>query len=352
MIVSKEYKRALAYLLILFGAFIFLRALVFFEGQSEAANIHNIYDALWYSLVTLSTVGYGDFYPVTPQGKILATVLVIGSLGVLSYIVGKISLKINTYMEKRKTGQFGSKLQNHFVIIGWDDFSKQVVNQIVKAGHKVAIIANDRNDIDLINETYTHDQVFCLFADYDNYEAFSKASIENCTKIFINFDDDSKTLIHIINIQKHYKNLDFVVILNSQDLKDTFRSVGVTYIVSKNEIASKLVASYIFEPEAAFFTEDLMETSGDKENFDIVQFKVNSSNPYLQKDYSHSFDHLKQHYNAVLMGISKASQNYRILKNPSAQCTVEQNDYLIMMVDGSVRKKLAKDFDTMDGRLD
>lgn len=349
---SKEYKRTLAIAGLILGVFLFLKTLVFFESGSEDSNIKSMYDALWYSLVTLSTVGYGDFYPVTPRGKIMAIVLVIGSLGVLSYIVGQISLLITSYMEKKKTGQFGTKLNNHFVIIGWDDFSKQVANQIVKAGHKIAIITNSKNDVDLIRESYPNDQVFVLFADYDNYDALSKTNIEKCSKVFINFDDDSKTLIHIINIQKRYKNLKFVVILNSQDLKDTFRSVGVTFIVSKNEIASKLVASYIFEPDAAFLTEDIMETSLEGDDHDIVQFKVIAENPFMAKKYEEVFLEMKKTYNSVLLGISKANQDYKVLKNPEHNCLVEDNDYLILMADGPAKKAISRDFNISDGRFD
>lgn len=349
---SKEYKRTLAVVALLIGVFIFLNTLVLFESTSEESNIKNIYDALWYSLVTLSTVGYGDYYPVTPRGKIMAIVLVIGSLGVLSYIVGQISLLITSYMDKKKTGQFGTKLDNHFVIIGWDDFSKQVASQIVKAGHKIAIITNAKNDVELIRESYPSDQIFVLFADYDNYDALAKTNIEKCSKVFINFDDDTKTLIHIINIQKRYKNLKFVVILNSQDLKDTFRSVGVTFIVSKNEIASKLVASYIFEPDAAFLTEDIMETSLDGEDHDIVQFKIIQENPFLNKKYEEVFLEMKMNYNSVLLGISKSKEAYKVLKNPAVNCLVEENDYLIMMADGPAKKLISKDFNISDGRFD
>lgn len=350
--VSKEYKRTLAYLGIVVGVFVFLRALVFFESGAEDSNIKNMYDALWYSLVTLSTVGYGDYYPVTPKGKIMAIVLVVGSLGVLSYIVGQISLLITSYMEKKKTGHYGTKLNNHFVIIGWDDFSKQVANQIVKAGHKIAIVTQSKNDVDLIREAYPSEQVFILFSDYDNYDSLAKTNIQDCSKVFINFDDDTKTLIHIINIQKKYRDLDFVVILNSQDLKDTFKSVGVTYIVSKNEIASKLVASYIFEPDAAFLTEDIMETSNEVDGYDIVQFKIIEGNPFLGHKYTDTFMALKTKYNAVLLGISKANQNYVLLKNPDIDCILENNDYLIMMANGSAKKSLSADFKVNDGRID
>ncbi|MBL4862300.1 MAG: potassium channel protein, partial [Crocinitomicaceae bacterium] len=307
----------------------FLAGIVHFESQSSDANITDLYDVLWYALVTLTTVGYGDYYPVTPIGKMMGVAIVLSSLGVLSYIISRISLKISSYMEDKKSGRFGTKFTNHFVIIGWDSFSKQVANQIIKSGYKIAVVTDNKNEVELIRELYTRDQVFVLFADHGNYEALEKVNIKDCSKLFMNFADDSKSLIHIININKLYKDIVVVVILNSQDLKETFQSIGVTYIVSKNEIASKLVASYIYEPDVAYLTEDLMEISTNEMDYDILQYKITEDNPYLNQQYLKTFSEMKEKYNAVLLGLSKANQSYKLLKNPNSDCRIEKDDYLI-----------------------
>jgi hypothetical protein len=58
------------------------------ESASPDSSINSFSDALWYSIVTISTVGYGDLYPVTWPGKIIGLLFVVLSVGALAFLVG------------------------------------------------------------------------------------------------------------------------------------------------------------------------------------------------------------------------------------------------------------------------
>ena len=58
------------------------------ESKAEGSSIHSIGDALWYSIITLTTVGYGDISPVTPFGKALGVILALCSLGLFTALIG------------------------------------------------------------------------------------------------------------------------------------------------------------------------------------------------------------------------------------------------------------------------
>ena len=80
------------------SAKLILRALIAFviiiilltisECRASGSTIHNLWDALWYALITLTTVGYGDMSPVSPAGKFLGIVLALCSVGILSTMIG------------------------------------------------------------------------------------------------------------------------------------------------------------------------------------------------------------------------------------------------------------------------
>ncbi|WP_243076826.1 ion transporter [Microbacterium sp. SS28] len=63
-------------------------SILFVEEDAEGANITSASDALWYTVVTISTVGYGDQYPVTNAGRLLGTLIIVVGVGIFGTFTG------------------------------------------------------------------------------------------------------------------------------------------------------------------------------------------------------------------------------------------------------------------------
>ena len=79
---------SLATLLLLYFSSI---GIYFFENQAQPEAFSSIFDAMWWSVATLTTVGYGDVYPITTGGKIFASVIVFIGLGLVAIPTGLIA---------------------------------------------------------------------------------------------------------------------------------------------------------------------------------------------------------------------------------------------------------------------
>ena len=335
--------------LILFLLFSWL--LLSFENDNENSSIKSIGDVMWYAIITLTTVGYGDYFPITTGGKVVSLFFVIASLGVLGFFLSRLTNKIQNYMELKKNGHFGTDYKEHFIIFGWNKFGQHVAEQILKANNKIAIITDNKDDIENIKSLYSSNNLFILLSDYKNFDELKKANIEKASTLFVNFSDDTDTLVYLINLKKHYPNINYVVSLNNPDLKETYKTIGTTYVISKNEIASKLVASYIFEPDVATYTEDIITTSDKIDEFDFLEFEVISTNPFIGLEYFDFFVKIKKDLNAVVVGISRIIDGKRtLIKNPPNDTVITPSDYILMICNGHTKKDVEAKFGVKEGR--
>ena len=177
-----------------------------------------------------------------------------------------------------------------------------------------------------------------------------KANIREASIVFINFDDDTEKLVYIINIKKHFSDLRYVVTLDNGNLKNTFQHAGVTYAISKNDISSKLLASYIYEPDVALFSEEIMAYAHAEDEYDMKQVLIKSGNPYAGTFYEKAFFELKKDYNVVLIGVVKLMDGKRkLFKNPSGSVKIDEGDYLLLLLDRKGEVKLKKLFHLEEG---
>lgn len=320
------------------------------EVDNDGSNIKSMGEALWFSIVTLTTVGYGDYYPVTTGGRIVGLVFILLSLGFYAILIGQIANVMSTIQENKRLGLYGTKFKKHVVIIGWTEFGKAVTDQLLAAGRQVCIVTKERDSVDLIYELYNTKKVFVLYTDYNNLEMLDKANIEDSSIVFVNLNDDTEKLVYILNLKKHHEHLKYVVTLDNSNLKQTFRSAGVTYVVTKHEISSKLLASYIFEPDVALFSEELISFPENEDHYDIKQYRILDNNPFVGQHYDKVFFDLKKQYNVVLIGMVKNQNGTRkMLKNPEDSVVIEKNDYLIMMMNQKSMKNLSEFFKSDEG---
>jgi voltage-gated potassium channel len=346
-----NYRRTLyTVLLLAVGYGILMTFMMRLEAGAPNSQFTSIESAVWYVVATLTTVGYGDVVPVTYWGRMIGIIFLLSSLGVYGFIIGQIANFMSTLKEHKELGLNGTGFTNHVVMVGWNDFGQSVISHLIGAGKQVAIITKDRPSVDIIREYYTSDQVFILYSDYNNFDLLEKANIREASIVFINFNDDTEKLVYIINIKKHFSDLNYVVTLDNGNLKSTFHHAGVTYAISKNEISSKLLASYIYEPDVAVFSEELLAYAHEEDEYDMKQIVVRPDNPYAGVFYEKAFFDLKKLYNVVLIGLVKITEGKRkLMRNPVGSTKIDAGDYLILLIDKKGVDRLKKLFHIEEG---
>lgn len=347
---KKKHTKLTIFAVIIYS--ILLALLLHFEQNCPNSSIKDFFTAVWYSMVTLSTVGYGDSFPVSTGGKIIGIIFILLSITLLSTIIGKTTEIIKENNKRKKMGFKGTDMTGHYVVVGYDKFAAKVIDILIKADKKVAVVTDLFENIDKIYNAFGTENLFVLCTDYSDVKKFDLLSIKNAKLIYINLPDDAAKLVSIININRQYPNLQYLVSLEDSDLHETFESIGVKYIISRNDIASKMIASYIFEPDVAELSVDLMSDTLSDNDYDIQQFLVKKGNPYIGTKFIDALLDIKKRTKAILLSISKkTSSGYNLIKSPTDDEIISEDDYLIMINNLESQNSIKNIFNVEQGRM-
>ncbi len=109
-----------------------------FEDPVKDHNINSYQDAVWWGIVTLLTVGYGDKYPISPEGRFFAGLLMVSGVVGIAIVTAKISsFFLERALRERRGYVDSNTLKDHFIVCGWKDEMASLLLHIIDSGTKV-----------------------------------------------------------------------------------------------------------------------------------------------------------------------------------------------------------------------
>jgi len=102
---SRKEELFLAFSLSAFTMLIASTLMYWAEGAAQPEKFGSIPRTMWWTIVTLTTVGYGDVYPVTPVGKFLCGMVAVAAIGLIALPTGILAAAMSDVMQRRRGGQ-------------------------------------------------------------------------------------------------------------------------------------------------------------------------------------------------------------------------------------------------------
>ena len=127
-------KTPFAKLLAALGTLLMASSIGFYLFELHGSQPHDLFTSLWWTVVTLTTVGYGDVVPNTLGGKLMGFLVMICGIGVVSTFTGNIASMLVERKAKKRKGLLEVKLNNHVIIIGWNGFAEGLVRTLKENG--------------------------------------------------------------------------------------------------------------------------------------------------------------------------------------------------------------------------
>lgn len=242
--------------------------------------------------------------------------------------------------------------EDHVVLLGWDALAHRITRQLVVADRQVVVITHQTEARDVIQEAFAPEHVRVYLSQLNDWSTFDRVNIEQTSKVFVNLDDEEESLVAILNLRARYDGLEFDVVLNNPELEETFYTAGVTYAVSPRNVASKLTASHLFEPDVATYTADLLTASEEAGEHDIQQYELLDSNEYVGQTWGDLFWTLKEDLNCVPIGLGRPKPDgpgRELDKVPPDDTPLRAGDHVILITAGANEDALESFFGTEEG---
>jgi voltage-gated potassium channel len=217
--------------------------------------------AVWWGLVTLTTVGYGDVVPVTFWGRLVGTGLMVIGFISLSLVTATIASVFIERKFRQERGLEAVKATQHILILGWPEEAETLVDQLLKrlpATIPVVLINKALPEqMDAIKERFPEKAVFYLRGDYAREEILLKANIQGAIKAIILADRqsdetaaqvDQRTLFTALTLKALHSKVRILAELLRPENRAYLERAGAEQVLIRGQYDSSLLAGAIASP--------------------------------------------------------------------------------------------------------
>jgi voltage-gated potassium channel len=326
--VLKNKKFELITLLTLSAFFIFISGIMLyvFEGDNSNPNIKNLFDAFYWALITISTVGYGDISPVTPEGRVVTMLIIITGIGLISFvtsiIVSSFNERLGVLREGRVIQDVGKK-KKLTVVCGYGLLGRLVTQGLKREGVEFVVIDIDEN---MAASAY-NDGFHSICADAAQGKIFKQLGIDDrITHVICLTSDDIQNAFIAINVKSLNTNVHVTARCSDEEIAQKMEFAHVDQVIMPEEIAGKMSAVYAGEPVAF---EVLLSIIEEKEKTQIDEISITKNSFLDSKNISEiDFEKLR----VILLGVFRASKENiygEFVFNPEDNFLLNAGDSLV-----------------------
>ena len=286
----------------------------------EAGSITEKETPFWWAIVTMTTVGYGDFSPSTPEGRLFAVFIMFAGIALVSLLTASIS---SIYVAKRIREDKGLEkinISDHIVLCGWNQNAESIIDSLRNLSEKDSlhlVLVNDIHE-DIVNHLrnkYKDIDLHFVAGDFTSEEILKRASIEDANTVVVipNIDDekigspDDKTIFATLTIKSISSTVRVVAYLMQRENLTHIRRANVDEVVLSDDFGAYMLASHVMDPGIPQTTKGLLNASSDER-----LKRVDIPSQFIGRPFDDLFNYFRSTNGSILVGLFSEEENLGI----------------------------------------
>jgi len=285
----------------------------------------DFFDALYMTVTTLTTVGYGEIHPLDKVGRAYTMVLILTGVGVMLYIVGALAQvvvegEIQDALGKRKIRRHVRRLKNHYIICGYGRLGGIIARQLARAKIPLVVVENTP---DVLNKLEAQGYDF-VAGDATREEVLIEAGIERAKGLVAVLHSDAGNVYIVLTARSLNPKLHIVARGEDPAAHQKLLRAGADQVESPYELGGRKMAHSILRPTVVTFMELAMQ---DGVEWSMEEIAVSEGSPLVGVSLIDTG--IRKDLNLIVVAIKRGDGTS--LFNPTPQTTLQGGDTLIVV---------------------
>jgi voltage-gated potassium channel len=241
------------------------------------------FDALYMTIITIATVGYGEVHPLTPNGRIFTMILIFLGSGTLMYCFSIFTAFIvegdlTDALRRRKMNKDIARLKNHYIVCGASSTGNYIIEELSKTGREFVVVEKSPERITQICEA----NILSILGDASHEAVLESANIRNAAGLFASLHLDADNLLVVVTARGLNPKLKIIAKAIDEESERKLRHVGADRVVMTNFIGGLRMTSEMIRPTVVSFLDTMLRDKTAVIRVDEIH--INSRSPLVGKN--------------------------------------------------------------------
>ncbi len=295
-------------------------------------------EALYMTLITISTVGFSEVHPLSSQGRLFASFLIVTGIGTAIYTFTRLGQvvfegELQGVLGRNRMKKQLAKLKDHYIVCGFGRIGKPVAQDLQQEGYSVCILENDSEQEAEIRAA----EHLYLIGDATDESVLDLAGIKRAKVVLALLPSDADNLYVTITVKELNPAVTVIARASDEKAEPRLKRSGADKVISPYKTAYARFFHAAVKPTVVEF----LELVTHREYLQLSMEEITVCDRSTLQDATLSEAEIRHRYGVVVVAIKQA--NGEMTFNPEASTRLSVNDILVVIGKNPDLKRLEQD---------